>query len=353
MSDIEKTPPVGTRLVTDMAGRKVIVKERVEKVFGYNPMITALMYALAPEKIAGHNFPPSPLELQVAPQSYLDLPVLGVLGALFGGGKQTLNTEAIRQAQPDVILSMTLSKIDEPEVQMAENLQKELDIPVLIFDGALERSAEVIRRVGLVIGVEDRAEMLADYFDKKLDIIQRTVATIPKSSRHTVYYAQTPSGLHTEPRGARHGEVIDLAGGINCAETYELRGCGQTPISADDLLRWNPEVILVMSDEGNSEDRLLTRMTDDPFWSCLEAVKRGTCYEPPGLLYSWFDRPPSINRLIGVIWLSGVLYPQQFNWDMADEVRCFYRLFYRMELTSEEIDSLLANPLVVKHKKTA
>lgn len=91
-------------------------------------------------------------------------------------------------------------------------------------------------------------------------------------------------------------------------------------------------------------------MTDDPFWSCLEAVKRGTCYEPPGLLYSWFDRPPSINRLIGVIWLSGVLYPQQFNWDMADEVRCYYRLFYRMELTSEEIDSLLANPLVVKHK---
>ena len=347
------TPPAGTRLVTDMAGRKVIVNERVEKVFGYNPMITSLMYALAPEKIAGHNFPPSPMEQQVAPQFYLDLPVLGVLGALFGGGKQTLNTEAIRQAKPDVILSMTLSKIDEPEVQMADNLQKELGIPVLIYDGALERSAEVIRRVGLVIGAADRAEALADYFDKKLDMIQSTVATIPKSARQSVYYAQTPSGLHTEPRGARHAEVIDLAGGINCAETYELRGCGRTPISADDLLRWDPEVILVMSDEGKSEDRLLTRMSDDPFWSCLKAVQNGTYYEPPGLLYSWFDRPPSINRLMGLIWLTAVLYPEKFNWDTAEEVRSFYRLFYRMELSDETIAEILVNPLVVHHKKTA
>nr|WP_320116510.1 ABC transporter substrate-binding protein [uncultured Desulfuromonas sp.] len=349
MSDTGTTPPAGTRLVTDMAGRKVIVKEHVEKVFGYNPMITALMYALAPEKIAGHNFPPSPLEQEIAPQSYLELPVLGVLGALFGGGKQTLNTEAIRQARPDVILSMTLSKIDEPEVQMADNLQKELDIPVLIYDGALERSAEVIRRVGLVIGAADRAEALADYFDKKFDIIQRTVASIAKSARHTVYYAQTPSGLQTEPRGARHGEIIDLAGGINCAETYELRGCGRTPISADDLLRWDPEVILVMSDEGNSEERLLTRMADDPFWSCLKAVKNGTYYEPPGLLYSWFDRPPSINRLMGLIWLTGVLYPEQFNWDMTEEVRSFYHLFYRMDLSDEQIGMILAT----LHKKTA
>ena len=353
MSDSNPTPPAGTRLVTDMAGRKVIVNERVEKVFGYNPMITSLMYALAPEKIAGHNFPPSPMEQQVAPQAYLELPVLGVLGALFGGGKQTLNTEAIRQAKPDVILSMTLSKIDEPEVQMADNLQKELGIPVLIYDGALERSAEVIRRVGLVIGAADRAEALASYFDIKCDLIQRTVANIARSARHSVYYAETPSGLQTEPRGARHAELIDFAGGINCAETYEQRGCGRTPISADDLLRWDPEVILVMSDEGRSEERLLTRMADDPFWSCLKAVKNGTYYEPPALLYSWFDRPPSINRLMGLIWLTGVLYPGQFNWDMVDEVRSFYCLFYRMDLTDDEIEAVLANPLTVKQKMTA
>ncbi|MGE4317624.1 MAG: ATP-binding cassette domain-containing protein [Deferribacterales bacterium] len=330
-----------TRLVTDMAGRKVLVKSQINSVFGYNPMVTAVTFCLAPEKIAGLNMPPMPPERMMADEQYLNLPVLGIMGELFGGGVHTFNPDAVKKAKPDVIISLSLSKVDEIEVQTAEKFQAELNIPVLIYDGALDRSGDVIRRIGDLLGVSKRAEELASYFDEKYDRIKSKLAKISAKDRKTVYYAQSPTGLLTEPRGARHGEVIDFAGGVNAAEVFEQRGCGKTKVSADDLLRWNPDVIIIMSDEMKSKDRLINRMPSDPFWSCIKAVKKGHIYEPPGGMYGWFDRPPSVNRIIGLIWMTHVLYPDTFKWDMVSETREFYKLFYRISLSEKQAETML------------
>ncbi len=45
--------------------------------------------------------------------------------------------------------------------------------------------------------------------------------------------------------------------------------------------------------------------------------------------FGWFDRPPSVNRLIGVKWLASVLYGEDANYDIPRDTREFYRLFYR------------------------
>ncbi|WP_084448800.1 ATP-binding cassette domain-containing protein [Desulfovibrio inopinatus] len=336
-----------TRLVTDMAGRKMLVKTQIDRVFGYNPMVTALVFALAPEKIAGLGMLPMPPERMLADERYLSLPVLGVMGAEFGGGKTTFDTKAIRERQVDLVLSLSLSVVDTLEAQTADRLQSELNIPVLVYDGSLERSATVLRRVGSLLGVSDRGNILADYFEEKWDQIQTTLARIPRSERRTVYYAQSPTGLLTEPRSSRHGEILECAGGINIAEVYEQRGCGRTPMAADDLLRANPDVIIVISDEGKSPGRLITRMSTDPYWSCMKAVRSGAVYEPPAAMYNWFDRPPSVNRLIGLIWLTKLLYPDWFDWDMIKETRNFYKLFYRMELGSKQVESLVGSNLAI------
>ena len=330
-----------TRLVTDMAGRKVQVREQVGKVFGYNPMVTSLVFALAPEKIAGLGMPPMPPERMMADPDYLSLPVLGVMGGLFGGGKNTFDREAVVRAGTDAILSLTLFALDEVEVEAADRLQGELNIPVLVYDGSLDRTGEVLRRVGGLLGVPERGEELAAYFEKKYYEIQRVVATIPRSERRTVYYAQSPTGLLTEPRGSRHGEIIEHAGGVNVAEVHEQRGCGRSPVGADDLARWDPDVIIMISEEGKSPERLCNRARTDPFWSRLKAVRQGAVHEPPGGMYQWFDRPPSVNRLMGLIWLSNLLYPEWFGWDMVEETRAFYRLFYRMELGAKQVETLL------------
>ena len=32
-------------------------------------------------------------------------------------------------------------------------------------------------------------------------------------------------------------------------------------------------------------------------------------YQVPNAPFDWFDRPPSVNRLIGTWWLASILYP--------------------------------------------
>ena len=49
-------------------------------------------------------------------------------------------------------------------------------------------------------------------------------------------------------------------------------------------------------------------------------------------MYHWFDRPPAVNRLMGLIWLTNLLYPEWFDWDLVRETREFYELFYRITL---------------------
>ena len=334
-----------TRLCTDMTGRKMLMKTQLDKVFGYNPMVTALLFALCPDKIAGLGMPPMPPERMLADERYLSLPVLGVMGGNFGGGKTTFDKDAVLRNGVDLLLSLSLFAMDEVEVQAAERLQNELGIPVMIFDGALDRSGDVLRRVGALLGVPDRGGELADYFDDHFYRIQKTLAQIPRSERRTVYYAQSPTGLLTEPRRSRHGEIIDHAGGVNVAEVHEQRGCGRTPVAADDLARWNPDVIIMLSDEGKSKERLYNRVATDPFWSGLKAVKNNAVYEPPAGMYHWFDRPPSINRLIGLIWLTNLLYPEWFGWDITKEVKNFYKLFYRMELGTRQVETILGPSL--------
>ena len=171
------------------------------------------------------------------------------------------------------------------------------------------------------------------------------MAGIPHGERRTVYYAQSPTGLLTEPRRSRHGEIIEYAGGVNAAEVFEQRGCGRTPVCAADLARWDPDVVIMLSDEGKSAQRLFNRTKTDPFWSRLKAVRENSVFEPPAGMYNWFDRPPSVNRLMGLIWLTNLLYPEWFGWDMVKETREFYKLFYRMDLGPRQAQTLLGPSL--------
>ena len=73
-------------------------------------------------------------------------------------------------------------------------------------------------------------------------------------------------------------------------------------------------------------------MKTDPAWAEVAAVKAGRVWLSPGLPFGWIDRPPSLNRLIGLRWLAGLFYPDQARQDLRAETREFYRLFYQVEL---------------------
>ena len=65
-------------------------------------------------------------------------------------------------------------------------------------------------------------------------------------------------------------------------------------------------------------------------------------YLAPRLPFGWIDAPPSINRVIGLRWIAGLLYPEKFPEDIRTTAREFIRLFYQAEVSDAQLDRILA-----------
>ena len=81
----------------------------------------------------------------------------------------------------------------------------------------------------------------------------------------------------------------------------------------------------------------------NPAWQSVDAVAQGRVYEYPGLPYSWGARPPAVNRLPGLIWLAYVLRGRAFDAQFEADLRAFFRDFYHLELTEQQLRKLVAN----------
>ena len=72
-------------------------------------------------------------------------------------------------------------------------------------------------------------------------------------------------------------------------------------------------------------------------------MKDGRVYAMPNTPFSWIDRPPSVNRFLGIQWIASLLYPEAYDVDFRTVTREFYDLFYAVKLTDEQLDDLLKN----------
>jgi iron complex transport system substrate-binding protein len=326
--------------VTDMGGRTVSVPRSAVKVYSRSPVGTLMMYSLNSVKIAGQNWQPTDNEKLYLKREFLELPVLS---GWFGDGNVG-NTEEIVKAAPDLILSAFYGKASPGVLDQADRIQQQLNVPVVLVNASLESLDASYRFVGGLIGERERAELLADYAATTLADIKTRAATIKPAARRRIYYAEGPNGLQTDPLGSRHARVIELVNGVNVATVKAKSGMGRTVISPEQLLQWNPDVILACHDQGFSvESSTFDAIRDDARLASLKAVKSGQVYRVPYKPFNFVDRPPSINRLIGLKWLGHLLYPATFDYDVRAEAVRFYKLFYDIDLSKEQLDDLFSH----------
>ena len=105
----------------------------------------------------------------------------------------------------------------------------------------------------------------------------------------------------------------------------------------EQMLLWDPEVVLV-SPDGNFDE-----IYDDPQWQSVTAIRNHRVYEVPIGPYNWLDRPPSMQRILGILWLGNLLYPELYDFDMVEKTQEFYKLFWDYDLSTEQAQKLLAN----------
>ncbi|EXJ15816.1 ABC transporter substrate-binding protein [Imhoffiella purpurea] len=316
------------RQITDMAGRQVTLPDAVHKVYAVGHTIP-LVGAMAPDLLANTYRLPEAARPLLAP--------------VFFEGKSTPNAgirfsdeEVVRMA-PDLILMEAVPGAPE----RADRLQKRIGAPLILVEQDMLRYKETFSFLGEVLRRPEQARAMTDFVARYLDPIREVARTIPPDRRVRVYYAEGPDGLSTNPAGSSHTQLLDFVGAANVARVTNAPDEGMSAVSLEQIYLWQPDMILVWTPAA---DRLTTWRTivEDPLWQRIAAVRNGKVVQIPWLPFSWMDRPPGTNRILGAFWLAELLYPDRFDIDLVAVTREYFATFYHREISEEDVKALLA-----------
>ena len=319
------TPARAAGTVTDSAGRAVKIPDRVTRVFPAGPPAAITLYTMAPDLLLGWPRANRPEEREFL------LPDVGArpeVGRITGRGN-TANLEAVLALKPDLIID--IGSTDATYVSLADRVQEQTGIPYALLDGRFGGIATTYRTLGQLTGKRKEGDALADYTERTIATITGRIAGIAPDKRPAVYYARGPRGLETGLGGSINVETIELLARNVAGGT---KG-GMARISIEQVLLWNPDVIITIDMEFAGTVR------SDPVWAPVSAVRAGRVHLSPKLPFGWVDFPPSVNRLIGLWWLAKILYPELFPEDIRALTADFYQRFYHVTPNAAQIDKVL------------
>ena len=320
------------RAFTDDAGRTVQLPGQVDSVYPTGHPASILLYTLAPDKLAGwtRRLPADMQGLMLA--RYRELPVIGRLA----GRGDTANLERVLRIGPDVLFDY--GAVREPYISSADRLMQQTGLPTVLLQGRFDALPEAYAKLGELVDRPKRADELAAYARETLQLAAKIRENLPEDARPRVYYGRDADGLTTAFEGSLNAEILSLVGARNVADDADEPGLGS--VNLEQVLAWNPEVIVTINQAFYD-----SLQDPDGVWSQLDAVQQGRVYLAPERPFGWFDRPPSVNRLIGVRWLLHLFYPKRVPGDLRAEVARFYELFYHVEPSEVQLDRLLATAL--------
>lgn len=299
--------------VTDAAGREVTIEEEPEKLVSGYYITTSMLIALGhADKLVGIEAKADtrPIYALAAPE-LLELPSVGTA--------KEFDLEGCAALEPDLVILPLKLKDTIPALE-------ELGLTVLTVNPeSLEELNETIRLFNTVIGDPVKGWELLDYNQKTQEFLAEKLADVEKPR---VYLAGNSSYLSTAGAAMYQNSLLELGGGENVAA--ELEDTYWADVSYEQLLSWNPEVIIMASDAAYSKEAILSH----PQLQQLDAVKNGRVYAMPSAFESWDSPVPS--ALVGSRWVASVLHGEQYAFEQFQaDAADFYRQFYGVEIDTQ------------------
>lgn len=319
-----------TRVFTDSLGREVTLDSNITKIAVSGPLAQIVVFALAPDKLVGIA-----TEWDSSAEKYLDTEYynLPVLGQLYGG-KVEMNLEELLNAEPQVVIDIGESK--EGMAEDLDGLQEQTGIPFVHIDAYTDSMGETYTMLGELLGMQKEAKAIAEYCD---DVYNETLKIAESVQKVNLLYITGESGLNVIAKGSYHAEVIDiLSNNLAVVDAPSSKGTGNE-VDMEQILRWNPDVILF------APGSIYSTVGSNPDWQNVSAIKNGRYYEVPMGPYNWMGFPPSVQRLLGMLWMEKLLYPDAADFDLYERVSEYYKLFYHCDLTEEQYNELVANSI--------
>ncbi|WP_068634603.1 ABC transporter substrate-binding protein [Thauera butanivorans] len=313
-----------TRQIVDMAGRTVVLPPTIERIatIGSVPVINGYLFALGAGDRIVNGLPPRftqtarwRLQGEIAP-GLAERPVLQ------GQAGNGVNLETLLGLAPDLVITM-----DTPSARALETAR----IPVIVIEWRHAQDIEAsMALLGCALDRVQRSEDYLRYFEATLQRVRETLADLAPADRPKVLYFN-PGTMATPLVIANWW--IEAAGGRSV--TAALAGEGSAHYTHEQLLLWNPDVLIV-----NSPEQVAAIHRDERF-ARLAAVRHGRVHATPIGAHAWGQR--TIEQPLTVLWAAKLLHPDRFaGVDMEGEMGSFYRRFFKYGLTGEEARSILA-----------
>ena len=313
-----------TQTIKDTSGRTVTIPAEVKRILAVHPVVTYMLYQLAPNKLVSVDtlfndqyLGANGLTVYAEPD-LKKLKTLPVTGVFFKG----VDPEQILKLKPDVIVTIDR----HPKL---EEFASQMGIPVITFSkDSLPLYEQSLRFLGKIVGNEAEANKLADYWHTTIQAVTKETATIPADKKLRVYYANN-SILTTPGPGSIMASIMDLAGGNNVAKGLPEPNNENTSVSLEQVIIWNPEVILT----GSENDK--QQIMSSPGWQEINAVKNKRVYVRPK-----YGNTDGISALMGLIWVQGKLLHANdpaFDQSFAQKMSEFYSIFFKYQIKPEQI----------------
>ena len=173
---------------------------------------------------------------------------------------QGMNLERIVALKPDLVVDC--GNADETWLSQARQVNAQTPVPWLLINGELRQTPAQLQAAGAALGTATRASAqaaLARRFIDDADAFSHSPA-----AKLRFYAARGARGLETGLQGSLHTEAPELLGLHNVAQIPGRHGL--TQVSMENLLSWQPDIILV-------QDAVTAQyLREDPVWQGAKAV---------------------------------------------------------------------------------
>jgi iron complex transport system substrate-binding protein len=226
--------------------------------------------------------------------------------------------------KPDLCLTMDASTTEALEEQ---------GLNVIELQWTKTEDVKVcINLLGEILNAQDVAADYLKYFDDMVAKAEELTKGLKEEDKKTVAYGTIST--FTQPHVIAEWWIAE-AGGISVtADSMAASGGEKLVYTLEDLLKWNPDVILVPTTA--EKDAVLA----DAQLSEITAVKNGEIHVVPRIAHVWGNR--TTEQPLTIMWAINKLYPELVTDEMlAEDVSYFYSHFLKYDFTDAEIQEII------------
>ena len=279
--------------ITDDAGRKVVLKNKPERVVSLSPSFLGMI-----EAVDGKVIGRATSKVGTIPESMKDAQEVGFT--------YNIDVERVVALKPDCVLAL------KGQHDKFISLLESNNIPVIEIDVRTYKEVQsALQLIGKVYGVQQKGEQAAEKLDNEISKISEK---IPKDEKKIVILHASAKNVTVELDGTIAGSAAKLLGFKNVAAgSTPLSGDpDKTPYSLEELVKNNPDLIFItsMGTDAAIENRLRSDVQSNPAWNSLQAVRENKIIFLPEQL---FLINPGLQYPKAVEYMAKTVYPEVFS----------------------------------------